>query len=346
MMIDYMNGPCMFAEFPLMRDIFPGNMFANERNIDFHANKRPCYRNNYGNKYTHKRANHSHKDTSIRYTIESVGDTGYELKLYKKIPSGMLEAAVKKTANELVDKLYAPNYHVVEDIFGRQYYVEEEMDPQQLRNKVFSSIDMNDIKKKLARKLFHDYGVELNHRGDEVTINSTNDGIHQEFNFEKELDDIKIKSCNAVDDETVMLCVELKEHKEPVRAPVPRTIEIDFNLVPLTYKEEDSVTTEPEVTHPDEEEDNEVDDEEIDEHLGVLDDDFMMDPEEQYESSAESSIASESEPESESDSEVDQKTTITKVYSPILENVEDEEIDRYKKAFEHSPKGYALVEDL
>lgn len=355
-MLDYMNGPCMFAEFPLaMRDVFPSDVFANVSDASCHGGKRRCHRNKNGNKYYHnkntQRVKRGQDAPAVRYTIDAVGKSGYELTLYKEIPAGMLEAAVQKAANELVEKLYVPNYHVVEDIFGRQYYVEEEMDAEQLREKVLSSININDIKKKLARKLFLDYRVELSHRGDEVLINSDKDGISQEFNFENELDDIRIKSCAAVDDKTVSLCVELKTgYKELVcKSATPRTVDVNFKLAPSAQNKLEErkapfrTTTNKEETESEDRADDERSIDGDSETATAINSDFKLTREnkqEQLASDAESTSASES-----GSDDGNKKMTITKVYSPILENVEDEEIDRYKKSFEHSPKGYALVED-
>lgn len=348
----------MFSEVPLfLKDAFPRDIYARDRNdirSVFQASKRPCYRSDYGNKYTHKYndklrtrpSQKKKKDAAINYTIESIGDSKYEMKLYKQIPSGMLHAAINKKAKELVDKLYVPSYHVVEDFFGRQYYVEDEVDPVQLRQKVLSSINVNEIKRKIARELFQDYGVELNHRGDEVCINSEKDSINQEFSFEKELADIRVKSCKAVSDETVMLCIELlvNQPEDVKQSTVPRTVDINFALLPSKTGYLIASNTEEASSSDDE---NSSKEKETGDHLDVLYADRLAldkcskeEDEVNYNSSEESSIASDSE----SDTE-DEKTHVAKVYSPILENVEDEEVNRYRKSFDHSPTGYALIED-
>lgn len=343
-MLDIFNGPCMAtlpsiynndAAFP--HDIFSAMPIFSEMMVDAPHGKRRCYKNynkTGGNEHTQKHASRarSHKKQhSMNYKIEKLGNGNYELQLSKKIGHNVVAKAINDQVSVLAEKYYVPSYSVVRDIFGRQYYVEEETDEEELRQKVMSQIDIGDIKRKIARQQFNDYEFELNHRGDEVIMFSKSDKIEKEFNFGENLEDIRMKYCTINNKNTeAVLCVELI-------ASEGHNINNSVFAQPVNHANEVFPDPISDLSHQSSEEENE-------ENEAYISTDDELNTNTDGNTSDSSDVVSDAV--SDSDSSAYYGESVTKVYSPILENVEDEEIDRYRKSFEHSPSGYAIIEDL
>lgn len=132
--------------------------------------------------------------TSLRYTVDESPE-GYTLSLWKQVPEGMVASAVEGEISNLKEQSYRPNYHLVRDLWGNSYFVEEEADEEELLRDALSKLDIKAINRKIARSLFQEYEIDLNHRGDELTVSSRKDGISKAFEIGCQIDDVKITGC-------------------------------------------------------------------------------------------------------------------------------------------------------
>lgn len=136
----------------------------------------------------------SKASTSLRYTVEESPE-GYTLSLWKKVPEGMVTSAVDTQITKLKEDSYRPNYHLVRDMWGNSYFVEEEADEEELLRNALSKLNMKAINRKVARSLFQEYEIDLNHRGDELTVSSRRDGVSKAFEIGCQIDDVKVVGC-------------------------------------------------------------------------------------------------------------------------------------------------------
>lgn len=147
--------------------------------------------------------------TSLRYTVDESPD-GYTLWLSKKVPRGMIADAVNEQIAQLKEDLYRPTYHLVRDVWGNSYFVEEEADEESLLREALSKLDMKAIYRKIARNLFQEYEIDLNHRGDQLTVTSRKDGITKSFEIGSTIEDIRVTGCKLDESqEHAVLRIEL-----------------------------------------------------------------------------------------------------------------------------------------
>lgn len=152
--------------------------------------------------------------TSLRYTVDESPD-GYTLLLSKKVPKGMISEAVNQQIAELKEELYRPTYHLVRDLWGNPYFVEEEADEESLLRSALSRLDMPAISRKIARSLFQEYEIDLNHRGDQLTVSSRKDGITKSFEIGSCIEDIRVAGCKLDESQEFgVLKIELMKSDE------------------------------------------------------------------------------------------------------------------------------------
>lgn len=152
--------------------------------------------------------------TSLKYTVDESPE-GYTLWLSKKVPRGMIAEAVNEQISHLKEESYRPTYHLVRDLWGNPYFVEEEADEESLLREALSKLDMKAINHKIARNLFQEYEIDLNHRGDQLTVSSRRDGITKSFEIGSCIEDIRVTGCKLDDkQEYAVLRIELIKSDE------------------------------------------------------------------------------------------------------------------------------------
>lgn len=156
------------------------------------------------NPYFDKQAKNDAK--SINYTLVEK-ESSYVLTLQKRLARDALVDAVYNSIS-----LSTPKYRMVQDFFGNSFYVKED-GPQQPTEEEIAVIG-----RKLARKEFQDYEIELNHLGNELKINSDKDKISKVFAFsETTIDDFDILKCGIDDTDEQYVVLKLKLTKTPMK---------------------------------------------------------------------------------------------------------------------------------
>lgn len=135
---------------------------------------------------------------ALRYSVEETEDSFF-LSILKRVPKDKLIDAVSREIETLKEKSYRPIYHIVRDMFGNPFYLEEEQNEDELIRKALSQLDLKALNQKVARELFQDHTIELNHRGDELTITSKKDGICKSFDIGEQIRDVRIIGCQLDD---------------------------------------------------------------------------------------------------------------------------------------------------
>lgn len=93
--------------------------------------------------------------------------------------------------------------------------MEEEADEESLLREALSKLDMKAINHKIARNLFQEYEIDLNHRGDQLTVSSRKDGITKSFEIGSCIEDIRVTGCKLDDkQEYAVLRIELIKSDE------------------------------------------------------------------------------------------------------------------------------------
>lgn len=136
----------------------------------------------------------SRASASLRYTVDESPE-GYTLSLWKEVPEGMVAGAVENEVAKIKEEIYRPNYHLVRDMWGNSYFLEEEADEEELMREAFSKLNMKTVSRKVARSLFQEYEIDLNHRGDELTVTSHKDGVSKAFEIGCQIEDVKVVGC-------------------------------------------------------------------------------------------------------------------------------------------------------
>ena len=276
-------------------------------------------------------------------------------------------------------------------------------------------LDFKTLGKKIARDLFQDYEIELNHRGDELNILSKKDNILKDFYLDQVFEDVFVISCgvNNLDDDFkekyALLKIGLVKHeKEDVafKASQPKVSvtefakeqpQVDNNNTSESSSEEEMVETKESLTKEDQikkwieeerlmqeetrksmekklaKETEERQKKERQSKLKARKESLMQKQKSKkleakkmqnssplttlkIEASNQENTAkadfTESDDESiNSESDTNSyfslsNNTLKKHASPILEDVEDEEVDRYNESLSRSPRGNSIIEDM
>ncbi|QLL32996.1 hypothetical protein HG536_0D05180 [Torulaspora globosa] len=186
MMFPVIQSPCVFETLPSL------NMFGFEQPVVAPVPKRRRGLGRSSGQYL--RYMPSRASASLRYTVDESPE-GYTLSLWKEVPDGLVAGAVESEVVKLKEESYRPNYHLVRDMWGNSYFLEEEADEEELMREAFSRLNMKTVSRKVARSLFQEYEIDLNHRGDELTVTSHKDGVSKAFEIGCRIDDVKVVGC-------------------------------------------------------------------------------------------------------------------------------------------------------
>lgn len=253
----------------------------------------------------------------LRYKVTET-ERGYVLSLHKRLPRDLLRNEINKELSVLKDQLYRPTYHYC-GFFGE--LVEEQADENSLTDQAMSKLNIDTICRRVARQAFKDYKIELNHRGDELSIVSHADGVAKEFDLGVTIDDLEVMGCQL--DESynnavwkILLVkenVNLSNRKSPEehRVEDPEPCEHDFDSQEQEQEE-----------HEDEEEEQRLQSEPT-----------IQEPEESTPLKIDINFSQNS------------KSQQLERVSPILEEVEDEEVNRFRQLASRAPTGSAILED-
>lgn len=139
---------------------------------------------------------------SVKYDLHETSDS-YYLTLSKKINKEKIENEINSKLNELKEKYSQPNYTVVTDFFGNQYYVEQKPsndDENNAYDMALNELDANGFINQLAEKEYEDYEINLSRRGDAVELYSQKDNISKEWSLEENVGNIKFLGTSFEDE--------------------------------------------------------------------------------------------------------------------------------------------------
>lgn len=264
---------------------------------------------------------------SLRYEVKGT-DRGYILSIHKRLPRDQLRHEINHELTALKDQMYRPTYHYC-GFFGG--LVEEEADDELLTRQAISKLNVQSVCRRVARQAFKDYKIELNHRGDELSIVSRADGVAKEFDLGVNIDDLEIIRCQL--DEScsnavwrILLVKEgASEPSDIVKGPHVENFrsheqeQEDFQELEPEQEPEQCLQSEPTVQEPEQEQEKEQEKEQEREQHAPL--------------KITINFAQDQKPEQQNHA------------SPILEEVEDEEVDRFRKLVSRAPAGSAILED-
>ncbi|QHS73448.1 Btn2p [Saccharomyces paradoxus] len=405
-MFSIFNSPCVFEQLPSSSQPVNSRYFDCSSPVSYYPE---CKRRKAvkANPRAPKKSDRNCFET-LRYALAETPN-GYTLSLYKQIPYELFSKYVNEKLSELKESHYRPTYHVVQDFFGNQYYVEDEADENALLRSAFEDLDFKAIGKKIAKDLFQDYEIELNHRGDELSILSKKDNIFKDFPLDQVFEDVFVIGCGVenIDDDSREKCALLKiglvKHGR-------EDVACDINKPKMTIKESPRDQSEGNIDMPESSSEEEA--EEVKESLTKeeqikkwIEEERLM--QEESRKSEEEKLARENEERqkkgkqaklkakkeslmkkqkakrveqkklqkfnslttskietsdntgstesdnesinSESDTILDSSVlsnTLKKHVSPLLEDIEDEEVDRYNWSLSRIPRGNSIIEDI
>ncbi|CAI4062547.1 Btn2p SKDI_07G3880 [Saccharomyces kudriavzevii IFO 1802] len=190
-MFSIYNSPCVFEQLPTFNEPTSSHHFERSSPMYYPECKR-----RRAVKANLKPSKGKSRDWSrtLKYALTATPN-GYTLSLYKRVPYELISKYVNEKLDELKESHYRPTYHVVQDFFGNQYYVEDEVDENALFRSALKELEFKAIGKKIAKDLFQDYEIELNHRGDELSILSKRDNIFKDFCLDQVFEDVFVISC-------------------------------------------------------------------------------------------------------------------------------------------------------
>ncbi|CAI4063090.1 hypothetical protein N7582_002294 [Saccharomyces uvarum] len=408
-MFSVFNSPCVFEQLPTFNQSAHNFECGSPMNYQPECKRRRAVRANLRAPERRSRA----ESPVLKYALSETSN-GYNLSLYKHIPYSLFSKYVNEKLGELKENHYRPTYHVVEDFFGNQYYVEDEVDEKALLRSALEDLDFKAIGKKIAKDLFQDYEIELNHRGDELSILSKKDNISKDFCLDEVFEDVFVIGCGVenIDDDSsdkyALLKIGLVKHerknvllnsKQPEMLQNEVTQEQPQEEVRTFYSspqnEEGEEMAEPSLTKDEQikrwveeerlmqEESRQAKKEKLakanqerqkkekqaklkakKESLLKRQKARRAEQKKEQESNQSSTskdgvrhntnntdVTESDNASTNSESEMDSDFSITsntlkKHVSPILEEIEDEEIDRYNELLTRSPRGNSIIEDI
>lgn len=137
--------------------------------------------------------------TDVKMTTTKT-ENGMTLTFTKPLPPHSYQKAIEYQFYELKQNIQ-PNYKVVTDFFGNQYYVDNETSEQEILNQ----IDVESIGRRLAKESFQDYSLELSHDGSKILVSSPKDNINEPLQFGSTISDFHVAGCGVINDTIAML---------------------------------------------------------------------------------------------------------------------------------------------
>lgn len=254
----------------------------------------------------------------LRYKVTET-ERGYVLSLHKKLPKDLLRNEINYELSMLKDQLYRPTYHYC-GFFGD--LVEEEADEDSLTDQAISKLNVDTICRRVARQAFKNYKIELNHRGDELSITSRADGVAKEFDLGVAIDDLEVMGCYLDESYSHAVWKILLVKETDANSPNEKSAE-DHIL-------EDSEPYEQEI---DTQELKQEQKQEEEEEQRLENEPTIQEPKESTHLKIDINFPQ------------DQNSRQHKRTSPILEEVEDEEVNRFRQLSSRAPTGSAILED-
>ncbi|GCE97088.1 hypothetical protein ZYGM_003500 [Zygosaccharomyces mellis] len=308
-MFSSLQSPCYFDSMPSM---FVDPMFLSQepkrRRVHNGSMRIPSSRNVRQN-----------TPVPLRYKVTET-ERGYVLSLHKKLPKNLLRNEINYELSMLKDQLYRPTYHYC-GFFGD--LVEEQADEDSLTDQAISRLNVDAICRRVARQAFKNYKIELNHRGDELSITNRADGVAKEFDLGIAIDDLEVMGCYLDESYShavwkILLVKETDANSSNGNSPEDRILE---DAEPYEQK----VDTQ--------EQKQEQKQEEGEEEQRLESEPTIQEPEESTPLKIDINFPQ------------DQNSQQHKRTSPILEEVEDEEVSRFRQLSSRAPTGSAILED-
>lgn len=129
-------------------------------------------------------------------------ENGLMLTIRKVLPENAVRDAIEERVLELRQTM-KPKYKLVQDMFGNQYYVEQNINENEY---IMNNIDIKTLGRKLAKNSFKGYSLELNHDASYLNIFSHSDNLNKNLNFASIIEDFYVQNCN-IEDNTAFLKV-------------------------------------------------------------------------------------------------------------------------------------------
>ncbi|CCD23626.1 Cur1p NDAI_0B05940 [Naumovozyma dairenensis CBS 421] len=191
-MFSFYNSPTLFDTLPIFQQL--SNQPESYDNLTYYPSDIKRRRTN--NNIISSGTQHHAKKTSLSYSLNQKDDEStMVLSLMKRIPKHIFTNSINEKIKDLKEQNYNPTYNIIEDSFGNQYYMEVGITPKEdelLTKRIMNKLDISAMEKQIVKDSFKDYQLELNHRGDELRIQSCKDQIAQDLDLPHEFDDFNI----------------------------------------------------------------------------------------------------------------------------------------------------------
>ncbi|EDO15918.1 hypothetical protein Kpol_480p5 [Vanderwaltozyma polyspora DSM 70294] len=203
--------PCIFETAPIF------NPFFNDRIVEQERFRRYCHQQKAEN-------------TELKYDIIQKSDNKLILSLYANIPEDVYKRELVEQLTAIEAELNKPGYKVVQDLFGNQYLVEQNLNEFELRREAMNTLDINSVNKKAAKIAFKNFKIELNNLGNEIHVANENLGISKVFSIPN-IEDINVSDLSTVDgnhrfDKLAVLKIEISLKNESVETQKLSTFSI------------------------------------------------------------------------------------------------------------------------
>lgn len=208
-MFHFNQSPCIFDREPAVEGFLPFTVAPDQKR------RRVCCQPFYNNAMKRDRK-------GIRFDVTE-NQQEYVLSVYKNVAEDTMSKAICDQLQKLRNDR-PPTYHVVRDFFGNEYYVQDHEDDEDFMRHAIANLDLSPIKRQVARQVFRDYEITLNHRGDELVLMSRKDGLFKEFSLGIEFEDVSVKGFDMISESVAVLKIGIKKAQKEV----PQMYHIEF----------------------------------------------------------------------------------------------------------------------
>ncbi|CUS24161.1 LAQU0S14e01508g1_1 [Lachancea quebecensis] len=208
-MFHFSQSPCIFDHEPAVEGFLPFSVAPE------HKKRRVCCPPFHHNALQRERK-------GIRFDITE-NQQEYVLSIYKNVAEDTMSKAICDQLQKIRNER-PPTYHVVRDFFGNEYYVEDHEDEDDFMRHAIANLDLSPIKRQVARQVFKDYEITLNHRGDELVLLSRKDGLYKEFSLGIEFEDVSVKGFDMISESVAVLKIGIKKAQKEA----PKAYRIEF----------------------------------------------------------------------------------------------------------------------
>ncbi|CCE61649.1 hypothetical protein TPHA_0A05750 [Tetrapisispora phaffii CBS 4417] len=119
----------------------------------------------------------------LRYSVTTTDANNHVISLYKEISDARYEEIMRGAVENIKDEILRehPQYRVATDFFGNTFYVKNTVSEHELQNEIIKRFDLNAFNKKIARKSFKGFTIEINDDSTEFVVYNESENVYQKF---------------------------------------------------------------------------------------------------------------------------------------------------------------------